>query len=504
MPILNSLYTWISIKRMKQLELMREYPDEFQRDVFSSLIEKGKYTHFGQQYRFEDIKTIQQFQERVPLHTYDQLKPFIQEVIEGKPDILWPGTTKWFAKSSGTTEDKSKFIPVTGDALKDCHFRGGKDMLALYLSLFPNSKIMDGKSLSIGGSHQINEINNQAYYGDLSAVLIQNLPFWAEFKRTPSLKVALMSDWGKKKEHMAKEAIKDNVTNIAGVPSWTLVLMKYILEITNKNNLLEVWPNLEAFFHGGVSFLPYKNQFDSLISGSTLNYIETYNASEGYFALQDEIASDNLLLMLDYGIFYEFIPFDKFDDENPHVLTIGDVKVNKNYVLVISTNGGLWRYIVGDTIIFTSLYPHKIHITGRIKNFINVFGEELMVDNVEKALKIAMEKTNSSISDYTVAPIFMTDTNKGGHEWAIEFINQPKDMDYFSDLLDTALKSVNSDYEAKRYKDLTLQKPLIHPVKFGTFLQWLNNRQRLGGQHKIPRLSNNRNIITEILNYDKS
>ncbi len=499
MPLFTSLYSWLSIKRMKQIELMREYPVEFQQEVFFNLIDKAKDTEFGKKYGFSDIKTISQFQERVPVRSYDELKPMIQRVLEGESDILWPGTTRWFAKSSGTTSDKSKLIPVTEDALNDCHFRGGKDILAIYLSQFPESKVLDGKSLAIGGSHQINEINNDAYYGDLSAVIIQNLPFWAEIIRTPKLKTALMADWEEKMEKMARETINDNVTSIAGVPSWTLVLMRRILEITGKDNLLDVWPNLEVFIHGGVSFLPYQKQFKEIIPSEKMNFLETYNASEGFFALQDDLSKDDMFLILDYGIFYEFIPFDELENENYRSLTIAEVEKEKNYAMVISTNGGLWRYLIGDTVKFTSLYPHKIKITGRIKHYINVFGEELMVDNAEEALKIVTKETNSAIADYTVAPVFMNGKQKGRHQWAIEFVTPPKDLEQFADLLDNALKSVNSDYEAKRYKDLSIQKLTIDVVKPGTFYRWLQKRGKLGGQNKVPRLSNNRKFLEEIL-----
>ena len=499
MPLFSSLYAWLSVKRMKQIELMREYPFEFQREVFFNLINKSEKTEIGKLYGFKEIDNIAVFQQRVPVSTYDEISPYIKRVLAGEPNILWPGTTRWFAKSSGTTADKSKFIPVTEDSLKECHFRGGKDLLAIYLSYYPESRLLEGKSLSIGGSHQINEINNAAYYGDLSAVLIQNLPFWAEFKRTPSLETALMADWEEKMEKIAHETIQDDVTSIAGVPSWTLVLMRRILEITGKNNLLEVWPNMEVFFHGGVSFLPYKQQFLDLFPAETMHYIETYNASEGFFALQDDLSKDDLLLVMDYGVFYEFIPFDKYEQGKLDALTIEEVEKDTNYVLVISTNGGLWRYIIGDTVKFTSLYPHKIKITGRIKQYINVFGEELMNDNVENALKVATEKTGSTIVDYTVAPIFMEDGKKGRHQWAIEFMRPPQNIEYFTDLLDNALKSVNSDYEAKRFKDLTLQKLKIDVVKSGTFYKWLQRKGKLGGQHKVPHLSNSREVIEDIL-----
>jgi len=504
MPLFSSIYSWLSIKRMKQIELMREYPYEFQKEIFFNLIKKAQKTEFGRQHGFDDITSISTFQEQVPVNTYDDIKGLIKRVLRGEANVLWPGVTHWFAKSSGTTSDKSKFIPVTEDSLKECHFRGGKDILAIYLSQYPESKVLDGKSLSIGGSHQINEINNEAYYGDLSAVLIQNLPFWAEIKRTPKIKIALMADWEKKMENMARETIKDNVTSIAGVPSWTLLLLRRILDITGKSSIVEVWPNLEVFFHGGISFSPYKKQFKDIVPKHGMHYLETYNASEGFFALQDDLTRDDMLLLLDYGIFYEFIPFDQLESENYKPLTIEEVEKNKNYAVVISTNGGLWRYLLGDTVKFTSLYPHKIKITGRTKHFINVFGEELMVDNVEEALKIATKKTHATVSEYTIAPVFMEKNKKGRHQWAIEFGIPPKNLEYFIEILDEALKSVNSDYEAKRYKDLSLQKPEIEIIKQGTFYLWLQKQGKLGGQNKIPRLLNNRSFLEEILKLNQS
>jgi len=435
----------------------------------------------------------------VPVKNYDGLKPYIERLLKGEQNVLWPSEIKWFAKSSGTTNDKSKFIPVSREALEDCHFRGGKDILAVYTSNYPETGIYSGKGLTLGGSHQINKINNQSFFGDLSAILIENLPFWANFIKTPSQEIALLSEWEEKLDKISTATIKENVTSIAGVPSWTLVLIKYILEKTGKNNLLEVWPNLELFNHGGVSFEPYKEQFKKLIPSEKMNYMETYNASEGFFAIQDYPTRNDMLLMLDYGIFYEFIPIDELEKEHPKALHIGEVEQNKNYAVVISTNGGLWRYLIGDTIIFTSLYPHKIKISGRTKHFINAFGEEIIIENAENALQEACKKTGALIKDYTAAPIFMEDDQKGGHQWLIEFEKEPQNPTQFNELLDLALQKVNSDYEAKRYKDITLDKPVLTIAKKGLFYTWLKNKGKIGGQNKVPRLANNRKYINELI-----
>lgn len=500
MPIINSIVKWINIKRLHSIELFKLYPVDVQEETFYKLVKRADTTEWGQKYDFRSINTIKQFQERVPLQTYEDIKPYVDRLMKGEQNLLWPTEIKWFAKSSGTTSDKSKFIPVSKEALEECHFRGGKDILAIYTANYPEHNLFTSKALTLGGSHQVvSDYNSKAYYGDLSAILIQNLPFWADFIRTPSAEVALIPDFEEKIKMITETAIGEDITSIAGVPSWNLIMLKYILDFTGKSNILELWPNMEAFMHGGVSFGPYKEQFKKLIPSENMRYMENYNASEGYFAVQDDPNSDDLLLMLDYGIFYEFIPMDEYGKENPKVLTIGDVKLNTNYALVISTNGGLWRYVIGDTIIFTSLFPHKIKISGRTKQYINVFGEELMVDNAENAITIACEKTGALVKEYTAAPIYMKENEKGGHEWLIEFELKPDSIEFFSTVLDNALKSLNSDYEAKRYKSITLEFPKINIAKKGLFYDWMKLRGKIGGQNKVPRLANDRKYMEDLL-----
>ena len=499
MPILNSFVSWLMKKRIHQIDLFMKYPNEVQNEWFRKLIYAAKDTEWGIKYDYKSISKPEIFKERIPVQDYESLKPYIDRLRKGEQNVLWYSDVKWFAKSSGTTNDKSKFIPVTQEALEECHFKGGKDLLSIYCNNYPNTQIFAGKGLGLGGSHQISDFNNESYYGDLSAIIIQNLPFWAEFIRVPTLAIALMDEWEEKIDQMARSTKNFNVTNISGVPSWTLVLLKYIMEISGKNNILEIWPNLEVFIHGGVNFCPYREQFKKIIPSSKMNYLETYNASEGFFGIQDQINSNEMLLMLDYGVFYEFMPMSEVNKEFPKTLTLDEVKLNENYALIISTNAGLWRYMIGDTIKFTSINPYRIQITGRTKSFINAFGEELMVDNTEKALLISCEKTGAIVKEYTVAPIYLGTENKGAHEWVIEFEVQPANIEYFDEILDNALKSVNSDYEAKRYKDLVLNKPIIRNVPKDTFYKWLKSKGKLGGQHKVPRLSNDRKYVEEIL-----
>jgi hypothetical protein len=488
---------------MAQIDLFRKYPIETQHEALFKLLGRAEDTEYGKKHHFSSIKSTDQYRERVPLIDYEDLKKYVIRLRHGEKNLIWSGEIKWFAKSSGTTSDKSKFIPVTKDALEDCHFRGGKDIMAIYASNYPEHELFSGKCLTLGGSRQINNFSNDSYYGDLSAIIIQNIPFWAEFIRTPNQSIALMEKWDDKIEEMAKATIKDNVTHIAGVPSWTLVLMKRILEITGKNNLMEVWPELELFTHGGVSFAPYRDQFRKLIPSPKMHYLETYNASEGFFALQDSPSSDDMLLMLDYGVFYEFVPLEEMDKKHPCSCTLEEVELDKNYAIVISTNGGLWRYVIGDTVKFTSVYPFKIKITGRVKHFINAFGEELIIDNAENALKTACEKTGAQICEYTAGPIYMNEHQKGGHEWLFEFEKKPPDIRYFMEVLDNALKAANSDYEAKRYKNMALNFPKYHILKDGVFYEWLKHKGKLGGQHKIPRLANHRDYIIELLEMNK-
>ncbi len=484
---------------MHQIELFIKYPHDVQEEWFQTLISSAQHTEWGKIYDYSSIYNQQQFKDRVPLQNYDTLKPYIEKMLKGEKNVLWPSEIKWFAKSSGTTNDRSKFIPVSEESLEECHFKGGKDLLTIYCDNRPDTKIFTGKCLVLGGSHQINQLNTDSFYGDLSAVLIKNLPFWAEFYRTPDMSIALMENFEEKVEKMAHATIDVNVTNISGVPTWNIVLAKRILEITGKDNLLEVWPNLELYFHGAVNFRPYRDQFKKLIPSDDMYYLETYNASEGFFGIQDQPNSEEMLLMLDYGIFYEFLPMEDFGKEDPKTLGLDEVALNKNYAMIISTNAGLWRYMIGDTIKFTSLSPYRIQITGRTKHFINAFGEELIIDNAEKALTKACNETHAIIRDYTACPIYFKDDEAGGHEWIIEFEQKPNEIDHFTDILDNTLREVNSDYDAKRFKDMALRKPLIHVAKDGTFYKWMKQRGKLGGQHKVPRLANDRTYVDEIL-----
>jgi hypothetical protein len=499
MPLLTSIINWLNLKRVHQLDLVRKYPNEVQQETFVKLIRRGSGTEMGKQYDFNSITGISDFQKRIPIRTYEDYKPYIDRVRQGEQNLLWPEEIRWFAKSSGTTSDKSKFIPVSKESLEECHFRGGRDALTIYCQNNPESKIFSGKGLTLGGSHKIDNYNNQSYYGDLSAILIENLPFWTEFIRTPSQEVALLEKFEEKMERIAKETIRVNVTSLAGVPSWNLVMIKHLLQHTGEKNLLEIWPNLELFIHGGVSFIPYAEQFKSLIPSENMHYLEAYNASEGFFAIQDDPSSPDMLLMLDYGIFYEFIPMDEINRPDPTVCTVENVQKDRNYALVITTNAGLWRYLIGDTVRFTSLSPHKIVISGRTKHFINVFGEEVIVDNADKALMMACKQTGAQITDYTAAPIYMSREKQGAHEWIIEFSVPPHDLEQFTKWLDQELMSINSDYEAKRYKNLTLDRPTIHQVEPGTFYGWFQLKGKLGGQNKVPRLSNERKYVEELL-----
>jgi hypothetical protein len=504
MAIVNSIFTWYMKKRVHQIELFMKYPLDVQEEWFHELISTASDTEWGRLYDYNSIDTQEQFKERVPIQSYDTLKPYIERMLKGEQNILWPTEIKWFAKSSGTTSDRSKFIPVSEESLQECHFKGGKDMLSIFCNNRPGNQILTGKGLVLGGSHQINQLNEHSFYGDLSAVLIKNLPMWAEYYRTPDISIALMDNYEEKMDRMAEATIKENVTNISGVPTWTIVLAKKVLEITGKNNLLEVWPNLELYFHGAVNFKPYKDQFQELIPCDHMYYLETYNASEGFFGIQDQVHSDELLLMLDYGIYYEFLPLESIDQEHPKTLSLDEVELHKNYAIIISTNGGLWRYMIGDTVQFTSIYPFRIRITGRTKHFINAFGEEVIIDNAEKAISEACKATCAQFKDYTACPIYFKGADVGGHEWIIEFDQQPDNFDRFIDVLDNTLKEVNSDYDAKRFKDMALRRPKVHNAPTDTFYKWLKAKGKLGGQHKVPRLANDRKYVEEILEVIKT
>ncbi len=495
----NSVFGWVLRKRIHQIELFMKYPVEVQNELFSSLIDQAALTRFGIEHGFSTIKTIDDFKKAVPIRNYEAFLPYINLMRDGQQNVAWPSRLKWFAKSSGTTDAKSKFIPVTKEALEECHYKGGKDLLALYYLQKPDAKVYKGKHLVLGGSSKVNMFNDEGYTGDLSAIIIKNLPIWAELRRTPSRDIALMDNWEEKIERIAQSTISDDVYMIAGVPSWTLVLLKRIIEITGKNDIKEIWPNLELFWHGGVSFKPYRDQFKKLIPSADMNYVETYNASEGFFGIQDRLGHDDMLLMLDYGIFYEFMPMTEYGKPNPRTVTLKDVEVGLNYALIISTNGGLWRYLVGDTVKFTSTVPYRIQVSGRTKHYINAFGEELMVENADSALHKASEATGALVRDYTAAPVYMSDEGSGAHEWLIEFDQAPDDLENFTLLLDNALKAANSDYEAKRNFDFILKKPIVHAMPSGTFYNWLKHKDKLGGQNKVPRLSNERGLVEELL-----
>ncbi|KQB38946.1 putative auxin-regulated protein [Flavobacterium daejeonense] len=494
---INSFASWVLKQRIHQIELFLKYPNEVQEELLMNLISAAKNTELGKKYDYASINSYATFSERIPISTYEELQPYIERSRQGEQNVFWESPIKWFAKSSGTTNAKSKFIPVSNEALEDCHYKGSKDLLCLYLSNNENSELFTGKSLRLGGSSQIYEDNN-SYFGDLSAILIENMPMWAEFSSTPCNKTSLMSEWESKMAAIINETQRENVTSFAGVPSWMLVLMNKMLEETGKGNLLELWPNLEVYFHGGVSFNPYREQYKNLLPKKDFKYYEIYNASEGFFAIQDLNHSSDLLLMLDYGIFYEFIPMDTFGTTNQKAIRLNDVELNKNYAVVITTNSGLFRYLVGDTVRFTSLNPFRIRVTGRTKHHINVFGEELMVENTDMALDKACQLTKAEIKDYTVAPVFMQGKEKGAHEWIIEFKKKPADMNIFRKVLDETLQTLNSDYEAKRYNNMTLNPLVINVARENLFYDWLKDNNKLGGQHKIPRLSNQRDYLEQL------
>lgn len=496
----NSLFSWLIKKRIHQIDLFKKYPFDVQAEVLLQLIEHGKNTEWGKKYGYSTIKSYKDFNQQVPLTNYEILEPFIQRLIKNEQFLLWGDEIKWFAMSSGTMRAKSKFIPVSKQSLEECHYKGGKDLLSIYYNQIPDRKLYKGKHLILGGSAKINYLNADSYFGDLSAIILKNMPWWAELRRTPSREIALMSEWEEKIEKLARSTIDQDIYILAGVPSWTLVLCNRILEITGKKNLREVWPNLELFMHGGVNFEPYREQFQRMIPFPNMNYVETYNASEGFFGIQDDFKLNELLLMLDYGVFFEFIPMNEFEGlESKNVIQLADVVPGENYALVISTNAGLWRYIIGDTVRFTSTHPYRFKISGRTKSFINAFGEELVVENAERAIAEACLKTGSEIREYTVGPIYMHEKNIGAHQWIIEFKSPPEDLIVFTHILDGELKAVNSDYEAKRSGNLSLGMPQILAAKNGLFENWLKAINKLGGQHKVPRLNNDRELVEILL-----
>lgn len=501
--IANSVVSWFLKKREHQMELFLKYPHEVQDELLANLIDKAKNTEIGRKYDFGSINSYREFAERVPVRAYEDIHEDIERARQGEQNIFWPTPIKWFAKSSGTTNAKSKFIPVTVESLEECHYAGSKDLLYMYLANNKEGQLLKGKSLRLGGSKE-NYFEHQTIYGDLSAILIDNMPLWASFKSTPNTEISLMSDWEEKMKAIVDTTIKENVTSLAGVPSWMLVVLQKILDKTGANNLLEIWPDLEVYFHGGVNFAPYAEQYKKLIPKEDFRYYEVYNASEGFFAVQDQNHSKELLLMLDYGIFYEFIPMDTYGTPEEKIIPLSEVEKDVNYALIITTNAGLWRYNIGDTVRFTSIDPYRIKVSGRTKHHINVFGEELMVENAERALEKATQLTQAEVINFTAAPIFMKGKEKGAHEWLIEFNTYPDDLAAFRNILDKSLQEINSDYEAKRKNNMTLNELVLNVAEPNLFYEWSKQNNKLGGQHKIPRLSNSRNYLEELLNLNES
>ncbi len=504
---MKSIVNWIGTKifstRLESIENFKKNPFQVQEQVFKYLIASGKETQWGKEHNYFSIKNQELFAQNVPISSYEKFYPYIERSLKGEQNLLWNKPIIGFSKSSGTTNARSKYIPVSEESLDKNHYAAGKDLIAIYAQNNSETGFFSGKGLGVGGSMQPNPITGIKNCGDVSALIMNHLPSWAEYLRTPSLEIALMDNWEEKMEAMAIASSKDNVTSIQGVPTWTLFLIKKILEVTGKKSILEVWPNLECFFHGAVSFTPYRQLFKELIPSEKMNYMEVYNASEGFFALQDQKNSEDLLLLLDYGIYYEFVPMNEWDKENPKTITLQDVKLNEKYAMIISTNSGLWRYNIGDVIKFTSLSPFRIRIAGRTKHFINAFGEELVVENADVALAHACQKTGAKLKDYTAAPIYIKEEEKnhkqGGHEWIIEFDTKPENKTLFIESLDAKLREINSDYDAKRAGNIALIMPKVHFVEPNTFYKWLQSKGKLGGQHKVPRLSNDREYIDAVL-----
>ncbi|MFO7878522.1 MAG: GH3 auxin-responsive promoter family protein [Bacteroidota bacterium] len=500
MAVINSIINLVSFKRLEQIEEFRRRPHKVQDAQFKELLSLAKNTEYGKKYRFDEIKDYYTFSTRLPVNDYDDIKDDVGRILKGEQNILWPTDIRWFAKSSGTTSDRSKFIPISKEALEQCHFRSGKDIYGIYIDRNPDTKLFAGKTLALGGSHKGSNLSEKTFYGDLSAVIIRNLPFWTYFQKAPNQDVALMEEFEEKIERIAQTTVKTNVTSMTGVPSWFLVLLRRVLEISGESDISRVWPNLELFVHGGVSFSPYREMYKSLISNPEMQYMETYNASEGFFAMQDDPSTDDMLLMLDYGIYYEFVPMNEADRDHPKAIPLWEVEAGKNYAMLITTNTGLWRYKIGDTVSFTSIRPYKIRVTGRTKHFINAFGEELIIDNAEKALEVACRNTGAVIREYTAAPIYFNKNRKNAaHQWLFEFITPPDDLEKFVKAMDESLRELNSDYDAKRYKNMTLGTPEVVVMPDGSFYKWLKSKNKLGGQHKIPRLANHREYVDAML-----
>lgn len=495
--LVNKVMELLMSKRMRQIENFIKNPIETQENVLFDNLSKARKTEIGTLYNFNEIATYEDFSTQVPVVTYEEYEPFIEKARKGNTNIFWPGKIKWFAKSSGTTNAKSKFIPITDESLENCHYAAGKMMFALYLNNHPDTEIFKNKNLRIGGSSETYQ-KYDTLFGDLSAILIDNLPFYAELRNTPNKQISLMSEWEAKMKAIAEAVTPEEIGCLTGVPSWMLVLLNYVREKTGKEYLDDIWPNLEVFFHGGISFKPYEENYHKL-TRKKLNFYEIYNASEGFFGIQDQKDSKDLLLLLDNGIFYEFIPMSEFDSPNRKAIPLQKVEVGKNYAMVISTNGGLWRYLIGDTVKFTSTNPYRVVVSGRTKHYINAFGEELIIENAEEGIKRACKQTGAIVKEFTAAPIFMKENEKGAHEWLIEFEKQPDDLEGFAKILDKALQELNSDYEAKRYKNITLNQLKLNFAHKNLFFDWMKLRGKLGGQNKVPRLANNRAFLDELL-----
>ena len=496
------LVSFITKNGSKRIQKESKNAIYIQYKILNYLLKKAKFTSFGKEYNFNKIKTYNDFKISIPIRNYEEFFPYINRIRNGEHNVLWPQKIKWFAKSSGTTNNISKYIPVSKEALYDCHFKAGKDMISIYNNNFPAKNIYNGKGIMLGGS--INTANQKDYIdGDLSAILIHKFPFWVNKHRVPDIETSLMQNWELKLEKIVNQSIKENITNLTGVPSWMLILLKKVLEVSKKKNILEVWPNLEVYFHGGVNFEPYREQFNTMIPSTSMNYLEGYNASEGFFAVQDKNPSEGMLLLINHGIFYEFIEVNKLNNSEKNIINIENVQLDINYAIIISTNSGLWRYMIGDVIKFTSINPYRIKIVGRTKSFINTFGEELMVHNTDKAILETCKKLGCQIIEYTVAPIYIS-AKSGGHQWFIEFEKKPENLTDFINVLDKNLTSINSDYAAKRFKNLILKKPEIICLENNEFYIWLKNNNRLGGQIKIPRLNNDRMFAEEILSIHRS
>ncbi len=499
---LNAAFRWFIRKRMMNIERVRSRPVELQRHLFNRLLLEGKSTAFGAEHGFRSMRSLREFQRQVPIRTYDEFKPYIQRAQQGELGVLWPGETRWFAKSSGTSSDRSKFLPVTEASLRGCHYKGGKDLLALFCNQRPQAELYDGKHLILGGSSALHDTGSGGFTGDLSAIIVRNLPFWVEARRTPSRDIALMENWEEKVDALARATLREDVRILAGVPSWMLVVAKRVLELSQANALGDVWPNLQLYMHGGVSFEPYRAEFDALIGETRLPFdcLETYNASEGFFGLQDRLDGDDMLMMLDYGIYFEFVPMSEWDSESQQALELRELEVGEEYALVISTNAGLWRYALGDVVRITETHPFRMQVVGRTTSYLNAFGEEVMVAQSERAIAEASTLADAHVRDYTAAPVFMNLEETGAHEWCIEFSKPPAGgMALFMECLDASLRRQNSDYDAKRTAELALRFPIGHAVAAGTFDGWLQAKGKLGGQHKVPRLANDRAIVDALL-----